>query len=129
MSLLNKGGRLIFAIFDYCHLYKSIRNAFLVDQLFFNGILISIKCISVIHENDKIFCTKSLPKITDTHLHPNPFEKMSVSRAVQLFSWSVSSGIQQKLEENPGIFKGIQIETVQATADFCRKKKKRVKIY
>jgi hypothetical protein len=46
---------------------------------------------------------------------------MNVSRAVQLFSFTVYAVISQKLKDNPNFFDGVARNVVQNTAFFTSK--------
>lgn len=91
------------------------------EQLFLNGTVMSLKPIIAVHNFDKNSPVALMPKITDTHLNPNPFEKMSVNRAVQVLSNTVSKAISYSLEVRPQIFKGIAKQVVTTTALGCSK--------
>lgn len=81
----------------------------------------SYKPIAAVHKFDKSSPVSLMPKITDVHLSPNPFEKMTVSRAVQVLSNSVASAIKYSLDVRPHIFNNIPRKTVEGTAYGCGK--------
>jgi hypothetical protein len=112
-------GMQIFGIFDYCHLFKNIRNVVLRGEISFNGVNVSVDPIKRIFEMDKKYSTKMMPKITEAHIAPNSFQKMTVSRATQLLSHTVSAAVKTYLKINPKVFSNIPIEIVENVADFC----------
>lgn len=85
----------IFAVFDVPHLFKSVRNNWLSGEFKFLDKIFSFNVIKKTYEIDKNSQTaRALPKITDRHINPNNFEKMSCSLALQLFSNSMAAAIK-----------------------------------
>jgi hypothetical protein len=111
----------IHAVHDYFHIYKNMRNALLREEIWFNNEKLSMEPIKRIHEYDKNLATKMMPKITDAHIYPNSFEKMSVNRATQLLSHAASSAIKTAEKTRPLVFDGIPKATIATAADFCGK--------
>jgi hypothetical protein len=110
----------IYGVYDYCHIFKSVRNTLLSGKVTLNNDKVSSEPIIRVFKQDlKSASTKIMPKITKIHLFPNDFQKMNVARAVQLLSRTVSKAILSKLETSPNIFYGIPRKTVIATANFC----------
>lgn len=83
----------IFYIFDASHLLKSVRNNLLKYKICFNTGKASWKDITEFYDSDKIKSLRLAPKLTNTHINPNGFEKMRVKYAVQVLSESVAVGI------------------------------------
>ncbi|XP_036346865.1 uncharacterized protein LOC118756197, partial [Rhagoletis pomonella] len=84
----------IHCLYDYCHLIKSVRNNLLKHDLKTVDGIASGKVIRQLYSVDKANVNfKVCPKLTASHIYPNNFEKMSVSRATQLLSNSVAAGI------------------------------------
>lgn len=107
-------GSKFFWIFDAPHLIKSVRNNLLNSDFVINEKLISFKVIENVYQIDKISTTgKVLTKLTDVHIHPNNFQKMSVKYAVQIFSGTMAAAIKTAIDTNQ-----IQSEYAQSTADF-----------
>ena len=90
----------VFAMYDYPHLIKSVRNTFLKNNFKFTDprtnekVEGSFKIIRDIWENEKTKITKKLPKITQQHVYPNNFDKMKVKFAVQILSNTTASAIK-----------------------------------
>ncbi|XP_053956807.1 uncharacterized protein LOC128862288 [Anastrepha ludens] len=91
----------IFCMFDYCHLIKSIRNVFMKYDIPTAHGTASFKVIRKLFDIDqKNSNFKICPKLTEAHIYPSIFEKMSVSRATQVLSNSVASGIDMMCSQN-----------------------------
>lgn len=85
----------IFAIYDVPHLFKSIRNNWLNGTFKLSHKIFSFNILRQTFEIDrKTNTARALPKITEKHLNPNNFEKMSCSLALQLFSSSMAAAIR-----------------------------------
>ncbi|VEN60059.1 unnamed protein product [Callosobruchus maculatus] len=85
-----------FALYDVPHLMKNVRNNFINGAFLFDEDKVaSFQDVEVTYQIDTSSKTgRALPKLTDTHLHPGPFQKMNVRLAVQLLSHSVSAAIK-----------------------------------
>jgi len=106
----------IYSIFDVPHLFKNFRNNFLKNNFIYKGNEISFKDIKEAYEIDKRSVTsRSLIKITDSHIQPGPFQKMNCKLALQIFSNSVSSALKTCISTGQ-----IQSKTAAATADFIK---------
>jgi len=66
----------IFFIFDIPHLLKTIRNMFLKYIFIFNKFLAKMEYVKKFYERDKNLHFKLAPKLTSSHIHPGPFEKI-----------------------------------------------------
>lgn len=108
--------RKLFALFDVPHLIKNIRNNLLMNDYIYDKEKISFQDILKTYEIDKSSnISRSLTKLTDRHMNPNPFQKMTVSLATQIFSNSVAAAI--KTAKTTGQLKS---ETADATAKFIQ---------
>jgi hypothetical protein len=80
----------IIYMFDTPHLIKTVRNNLkkhnFVDQ---TGQTISWNHIENFYKHDKNYPVRAAPKLTNSHIFPNNFEKMKVKFASQVFSQSV----------------------------------------
>lgn len=91
----------IFSIYDVPHLFKSLRNNLLTGTYKFEDKIISFEPIRKTVEIDRTTKTaRALTKISDKHLNPSPFEKMSCCLALQIFSKTVASAIKTCVELN-----------------------------
>lgn len=107
-------GRKIYALFDVPHLIKSIRNNFMTNNFIIGGKEMSFQDIVNTYDIDKKSeSSRSLTKLTDCHLNPNSFQKMSVRLATQIFSNSVAAAVKTCSQTGE-----LKSETANATADF-----------
>lgn len=84
--------KIVFTIFDVLHQFKNLRNHFRKNNLLFNGEEVSFKDIKDTYNIDKNRGTsRSLLKITDAHINPEPFQLMSCKLAMQLFTNKVAT--------------------------------------
>lgn len=87
---IDVNGNKIFSVYDVPHLIKNIRNNFLTNDLIFKNNRVSFQDIKKTYMIDKRSSTsRSLLKITDSHIDPEPFKKMSCKLALQIFSKSM----------------------------------------
>lgn len=108
------GEKRMYSIFDVPHLVKSLRNNLLNGDFIVGQKQISFKDIVTVYNIDKKNAkSKALPTLTDSHVFPNSFQKMSVKRAVQIFSNSVAAAIKTCI-----ISGELQSETASDTAEF-----------
>lgn len=82
-----------FYIFDAPHILKAIRNMLLKYDFIFEDNIISWKFIEQFYNHDKTYGVRAAPKLTNSHINPSPFEKMKTKFATQLFSATVSHGM------------------------------------
>jgi len=88
-------GRKIFSIFDVPHIFKNLRNNFKLNNFIYKGKEASFKDLRDVYEIDKNSGTsRSLLKITDSHMNPGPFQLMSCKLAMQLFSNSMAAAME-----------------------------------
>lgn len=81
-------------MFDTTHLIKTVRNNLRKHNfLKENGNEISWKYIEDFYNHDKKYSLRAAPKLTDSHIFTNNFEKMKVKFASQVFSQTVASGL------------------------------------
>lgn len=97
---LDNDGNKYYTIYDTPHLMKSIRNNLLNGNYILDNEIISFSDVRDTYRIDQRSQTgaRSMVKITSAHLNPNPFQKLSVKLAVQIFSHSVSSAIQTAVQ-------------------------------
>lgn len=87
--------RKIYALFDVPHLIKSIRNMHMKYDFQTEDGLASFNILRSMYDIDtQCKSTRMCPKLTEAHIHPNSFEKMSVSRATQVYSHSSAVAIK-----------------------------------
>ncbi|KAL4126560.1 hypothetical protein QTP88_010781 [Uroleucon formosanum] len=109
-------GKTIFTIFDVPHIFKNLRNNFLKYNFKFNGQEVSFSDIKLAYNIDKSSCTsRALLKLTDSHMNPNPFQKMNCKLALQVFSNSVAAVLKTCIATGQ-----IKSKTATATADFVQ---------
>lgn len=88
-------GKKIYSIFDTPHLYKNFRNHFMKSNFIFKDEEVSFQDLRDVYNiNKNSGSSRSLLKITDTHISPGPFQLMSCKLAIQLFSKSMSAAIK-----------------------------------
>lgn len=85
----------IFAIFDVPYLFKSIRNNLLNAIFEHKNKIFNFDVIKKTFEIDQSSdSARALPKISERHLKPNSFEKMSCKLALQVFSKTMAAAIR-----------------------------------
>lgn len=102
-------------IYDYCHLFKSIRNSLRNYDLKTPDGLVSFKIYEQIYNHDFNKPVKMCCKLTKAHIYPNNFQKMSVRLAVQLFSNSMAAAIQSLIPMKIFSDKQLAINTLNFT--------------
>ncbi|CAI6366619.1 unnamed protein product [Macrosiphum euphorbiae] len=80
-----------------------------------NNDLIDIKHLDEFYGFDSNCNLRTAPKLTYSHVHPGPFEKMKVRLATQVFSHSVAAGMSTAL--NIGILPNNSIPTINFIND------------
>jgi len=111
------GDSKIYSIFDVPHLFKNLRNHFIRNNFLFNGKEVSFKDLKDTYEIDKKSSTsRSLLHITDAHIHPGPFQKMSCKLAMQLFSHRVATAMKTCI-----MTEQLQSRTAPQTAEMIKK--------
>lgn len=89
----------IYAIFDAPHLFKSVRNNLLSGIFKLDQQIINFDIIKATFQFDNASKTaRALPKISERHINPNCFEKMSCSLALQVFSKTMAAAIRTCVE-------------------------------
>ncbi|XP_037268860.2 uncharacterized protein LOC119160746 isoform X2 [Rhipicephalus microplus] len=87
--------RQLFLSFDYCHIIKNVRNQFLDTKRIFRnaGVLIVPDYLRNLHDiqEKQAGAFRLVRCLTKKHLWPSNFQKMSVARAVAIFSPQVTS--------------------------------------
>lgn len=108
--------RKLFALYDVPHLIKNIRNNFLLNDYVNGEENMSFQDIRSTYNIDKASnVSRSLTKLTERHMNPNAFQKMTVSLATQVFSNSVAAAIRTAKET-----KELTSDTADATAKFVQ---------
>lgn len=114
------GNKKVFCLFDIPHLFKSIRNNLMKYNLVTSqGEKASWNVLRELYNIEKASNTKMCPKLTNKHIHPNRFEKMSVKLAVQAISASTVAAIRTTLQL--GRFSDNTKEHALSTADCFEK--------
>ncbi|KAK3926177.1 Transposable element P transposase [Frankliniella fusca] len=86
--------RKIYALSDVPHLLKSLRNALMLYWLRLkDGTLVKKEYIDEFVRLDMQMTPRLVKNITETHLNPNTFQKMSVPLAAQLLNRKIAAGI------------------------------------
>ncbi|KAK9709679.1 Transposase protein [Popillia japonica] len=80
-------------MFDTPHLIKALRNNLLKYKFVSEEKEIRWDYITQFYNNDKKYGIRAAPKLTDSHIQPTNFEKMKVKYATQVFSATVSAGL------------------------------------
>lgn len=93
-------GQKVFAIYDGPHLLKSVRNALFKKDITTEYGRASWRCVTELYNLEKTATTKMVPKLTYKHAYPNPWQKMKVSLAVQVFSHTCDVVALYKLQVN-----------------------------
>jgi len=92
-SFVHKGKKIVF-LFDPPHIIKAVRNNLMKYNFHFgDGKFASWKDIKQLYEIDSKNDIRCCPKLTQSHLFPNNFQKMKVKLATQVLSHTVSSAI------------------------------------
>lgn len=87
----------IFYIFDPLHLLKATRNMFLQHKFKVDDNFIDKKYVVSFYKEDSASNLRLAPKLTNSHVYPNAFQKMRVYLAAQLFSATVAAGMKTYL--------------------------------
>jgi len=99
------------------HLFKNLRNHFIRNNFLFNGKEVSFKDLKDTYETDKKNSTsRPLLHITDAHIHPGPFQKMSCKLAMQLYSHRVATAMKTCI-----MTQQLQSRTASQTAEMIKK--------
>lgn len=105
---------IIYCIYDVPHLFKCLRNNLLNGNYVQGDKTISIRHIRRAYFIDqKSSRSSSLPKLKVSHLYPNPFEKLSVKRALQLLSHSVAATIPIRTCVDTGEMNSAALDTAE----------------
>ena len=84
----------IYTVFDVHHLLKCLRNALLKYILLLpDGSLIKFAYIAQFVRMDMLMQPRLVEKVTETHLEPNNFQKMSVPLAAQVIHKKVAAKV------------------------------------
>ncbi len=94
-------GSKVYCLYDYCHLFKSVRNTLMKYDISSPDGIVSFNIIKKLYSIDQSNTHfKICPKLTESHIYPSVFEKMSVKRATQVLSNSVAAGIEMAYSQN-----------------------------
>lgn len=112
-----------FHIFDVPHIFKNFRNNFKSNNFIYNVKESSFKDLKDVYEIDKKNGTRSLLKITDSHMNPGPFQLMSCKLAMKLFSNSMAAAMEACI-----MSKQLQSNTASNTLDMVIKIQKSIQV-
>jgi len=110
--------RSIFFFCDTPHLLKTVRNNLLKAKEFLvpsGTVKMSDYRVLLQHDLNPTTGLRAVPKLTEMHIWPNNFQKMSVRIAAQLFSNSVAAGLELYKIHVPGL------KDSDATIQFTRR--------
>ncbi|XP_076291976.1 uncharacterized protein LOC143214603 [Lasioglossum baleicum] len=88
-----RNGHKIFYIYDYLHLFKSIRNNLLKYDFSINGSRVSWSDVVSLWNLENSKLTRAAYRLTEKHVRPNTFDRMKCKLALQVFSKRVSSAM------------------------------------
>lgn len=88
----------IFFMFDTPHLLKALRNMLMKYNFLIDGNIVSWIYLKKLYDLDKEYPIRGAPKLTDSHISPNNFEKMKVKYASQVFSATVSAALNAYIQ-------------------------------
>ena len=108
-----KNSQKIYFIFDFLHLFKSVRNNLLKYNFEINGSVVSWSDVIALWNLEKNKTTRAACKLSNKHIWPNTFDKMKCKLALQVFSKRVSSALF-----TASLTDCIKTSTVQHTASF-----------
>lgn len=109
----------MFAMYDMCHLIKSLRNMHMnydfstPDGITSFGIIRSMYSLDTAGSS-----TRLCPKLSEKHIYPNSFEKMRVKFATQVYSTTCAAAIRTMADLNAF---GDRTEIAIATSTFLMK--------
>ncbi|KAB0803623.1 hypothetical protein PPYR_00593 [Photinus pyralis] len=87
--------RKYYALYDVPHLMKSIRNQLIVHNFEIDNSIVSWYDVEALYNADtRSEACRSAPRLTRAHIRPNPWQKMRVKLAVQVFSNSLAAAIK-----------------------------------
>ncbi|KAL1421128.1 hypothetical protein MTO96_023435 [Rhipicephalus appendiculatus] len=89
--------RVVHTVIDPPHIFKCIRNNLLkVGKFLLPGDqeVFHFHYSALLEYEEQQAGLRTVPKLTTAHVNPNPFQKLSVKLAVQLFSESTASGME-----------------------------------
>lgn len=108
------GEKKIYFIFDIVHLIKNIRNRLREAPFIIDSTLVKWSDIRDAYYIDKnLKKSRCLGHLSEKHVNPNNFEKMTVYLATQIFSHRTSTGIKTMREMGE-----LRSETALNTAEF-----------
>lgn len=92
--------RKFFLLYDYPHLFKSVRNCLLKNNIRIIDDIISWGILAKLYAEDSKNVFQVCFKLTKSHINPNNFEKLSVKLATQVFSANVAAGVFNAIASN-----------------------------
>ncbi|XP_058974994.1 uncharacterized protein LOC131801046 [Musca domestica] len=110
-------GHKIYCMYDYCNLIKSIRNNLITHGYkTISGEVINFEYVRRIYEIDNENPNiKMCPKLTEKHINPALWDKMSVSRATEVLSNSVAAAMHTCMQN------GCISDDAYPTAEFIKR--------
>ncbi|XP_055858807.1 uncharacterized protein LOC129921140 [Episyrphus balteatus] len=114
------GNKKIFLLYDYPHMFKSVRNNLLKHQICYGEDIVDWKIITKLYREDVKGTFRVFHKLTDAHINPASFQKLSVRLATQVFSANVASGINYAITS--GCFQSeAEKKVARDTANFLQR--------
>jgi hypothetical protein len=89
---IHKGKKLYYT-FDPPHIIKAVRINLMKYDYHFQNKVASWRDITAIYEFDSKNSIRCCPKLTNTHISPNGFQRMKVKLATQVMSHTVSAAM------------------------------------
>jgi hypothetical protein len=86
-------GKNLYYISDPPHIIKAVRNNLMKYDYHFENKVASWRDITAIYEIDSKNSIRCCPKLTNTHISPNGFQRMKVKLATQVMSHTVSAAM------------------------------------
>ena len=83
----------VFFFYDTPHLLKSTRNTLTKYDIQVGSDIARWRHVVNFYDSDKVHPIRIAPKLTDSHIDSNNFEKMKVKYATQILSRTVASGL------------------------------------
>lgn len=109
-------GKQIYYLFDPPHIIKAVRNNLMKYDYHFENKVASWRDITALYELDSNNSIRCCPKLTNTHISPNGFQKMKVKLATQVLSHTVSAAMLMAV--SGGLLPASAAGTAELVANF-----------